>query len=301
MYRAKRMMPDEEAKAFLRTHKIAHVGTVDANGWPYVVPLIYIYEQGDFLYLHTGDHQGHFLTNIQHHPRICVEVGKIGAVHRDKPYACNSALVYSSVIVFGAVRLIDDRALKTWFFDRIWAKYGEEGWTFEPGYPQLNRSILYEQRIAVATGKQSQVFITERFAEGHLNLACKEVNVRKSEGESDMPESIYPPSSQDLARKRRELAPNIQSAFEAFSKSVFADGALPAKTKQLIAVAAAHITQCPYCIKSHTKAATLKRGATPQEIMEAIWVAAEMRAGGAYAHSTISLTTMNEEQQRHER
>jgi AhpD family alkylhydroperoxidase len=114
-----------------------------------------------------------------------------------------------------------------------------------------------------------------------------------------MSESIYPPSSPDLARKRRELAPTIQSAFEVFSKSVFAEGALPAKTKQLIAVAAAHITQCPYCIKSHTKAA-MKHGATPQEIMEAIWVAAEMRAGGAYAHSAISLTTVNENQERHE-
>ena len=43
MYRAKRMMPDEEAKAFLPTHKVAHVGTVDANGSPYVIPLICIY------------------------------------------------------------------------------------------------------------------------------------------------------------------------------------------------------------------------------------------------------------------
>jgi AhpD family alkylhydroperoxidase len=114
-----------------------------------------------------------------------------------------------------------------------------------------------------------------------------------------MPELMYPPASQDLARKRRELAPDIQAAFQAFSKIVFADGALPAKTKQLIAVAAAHVTQCPYCIKSHTKAA-MKHGATPQEIMEAIWVAAEMRAGGAYAHSVISLATMNEEQRQQE-
>jgi AhpD family alkylhydroperoxidase len=114
-----------------------------------------------------------------------------------------------------------------------------------------------------------------------------------------MQESIYPLPSQDLARKRRELAPATQAAFDAFSKSVFADGALPAKTKQLIAVAAAHITQCPYCIKSHTKTA-LKSGASAQEIMEAVWVAAEMRAGGAYAHSTLSLTTINEEQDRHE-
>lgn len=44
----------------------------------------------------------------------------------------------------------------------------------------------------------------------------------------------------------------------------------------------------------------MKHGASPQEIMEAIWIAAEMRAGGTYAHSAISLTTMNEDQQRYE-
>ena len=109
-----------------------------------------------------------------------------------------------------------------------------------------------------------------------------------------MSEPVYPSPSKDLARKRRELAPNTQAAFDAFSQAVFADGALPAKTKQLIAVAVAHVTQCPYCIRGHTKSA-LRHGATQQEIMEAIWVAAEMRAGGASAHSLISLTAMDEE------
>jgi len=42
-------------------------------------------------------------------------------------------------------------------------------------------------------------------------------------------------------------------AWRNFSKTVFEAGALPEKTKQLIAVAVAHVTQCPYCIKSHTK------------------------------------------------
>jgi AhpD family alkylhydroperoxidase len=111
-----------------------------------------------------------------------------------------------------------------------------------------------------------------------------------------MAESVYPISSAELAHKRRELAPDVQAAFDNFSKTVFADGAVPSKTKQLIAVAVAHVTQCPYCIKSHTRSA-MRHGATPQEIMEAIWVAAEMRAGGAYAHSAISLTTIDEEQQ----
>ncbi|HET8727649.1 MAG TPA: carboxymuconolactone decarboxylase family protein [Alphaproteobacteria bacterium] len=112
-----------------------------------------------------------------------------------------------------------------------------------------------------------------------------------------MTDPLYPPPSRETARKRRELAPDIQAAFDAFSQKVFADGALPAKTKQLIAVAVAHVTQCPYCIKGHTKAA-LRHGATSEELMEAIWVAAEMRAGGAYAHSALAIATMAEEQER---
>jgi AhpD family alkylhydroperoxidase len=105
-------------------------------------------------------------------------------------------------------------------------------------------------------------------------------------------ESLYPPQSRELAEERRRLAPGPAAAFRAFSQSVFADGALPAKTKQLIAVAAAHVTQCPYCIRAHTREA-LQRGATGEEIMEAIWVAAEMRAGAAYAHSLLALDTIN--------
>ena len=103
-----------------------------------------------------------------------------------------------------------------------------------------------------------------------------------------MSEPVYPPASAELAQRRAELAPTVHDAFQAFSRQVFAEGALDRKTKQLIAVAVAHVTQCPYCIRGHTRAA-LRRGASEQELMEAIWVAAEMRAGGAYAHSALAL------------
>ena len=99
---------------------------------------------------------------------------------------------------------------------------------------------------------------------------------------------IYPQATKELADQRTKLAPAPAAAFRAFSQAVFAEGALPAKTKQLIAVAVAHVTQCPYCIRSHT-ATAMRSGATAEEIMEAIWVAAEMRAGGAYAHSALAL------------
>ncbi|MBV8398886.1 MAG: carboxymuconolactone decarboxylase family protein [Acetobacteraceae bacterium] len=111
---------------------------------------------------------------------------------------------------------------------------------------------------------------------------------------------MYPAASRELADTRRRLAPDQQAAFDAFGKAVFAEGALTAKMKQIIAVAVAHVTQCPYCIKDHTKAAR-RAGATPEELMEAVWVAAEMCAGGAYAHSALMPSALAEEESRGQR
>ncbi len=109
--------------------------------------------------------------------------------------------------------------------------------------------------------------------------------------------SVYPETGQEINRKRQELAPQQQAAFVSFSKAAFAEGALSAKAKQVIAVAVAHVTQCPYCIRGHTRAA-LRAGATQQELMEAVWVAAEMRAGGAFAHSALMLAEAAEYEER---
>jgi AhpD family alkylhydroperoxidase len=107
-----------------------------------------------------------------------------------------------------------------------------------------------------------------------------------------MTDSMYHPTTPEIAARRKQLAPGIHDAFEAFGHAVFTEGALPEKTKQLIAVAVAHTTQCPYCIQGHTRLAH-RKGASDEEIMEAIWVAAEMRAGGAYAHSTLALHALD--------
>lgn len=109
-----------------------------------------------------------------------------------------------------------------------------------------------------------------------------------------MSSETYPKATAELGARRRELAPDVHAAFDNFSKAVFADAALPETTKQLIAVAVAHTTQCPYCIEGHTKLAQ-RKGASSEQIMEAIWVAAEMRAGGAFAHSTVALHAIGED------
>lgn len=103
---------------------------------------------------------------------------------------------------------------------------------------------------------------------------------------------MFPQATPELARKKADLAPKQVEAWRNFSRTVFKEGVLDEKTKQLIAVAVAHVTQCPYCIKSHTPQA-LKAGASKEEVMEAIWVAAEMRAGAAYAHAGIAMQEMD--------
>ncbi len=106
-------------------------------------------------------------------------------------------------------------------------------------------------------------------------------------------DQLYPEATREISEQRAALAPETMEAFRNFGKAVFKDGALPEKTKQLIAVAVAHVTQCPYCIHDHTTRA-LRKGASKEEIMEAIWVASEMRAGAAYAHSALAIDEMGE-------
>lgn len=91
----------------------------------------------------------------------------------------------------------------------------------------------------------------------------------------------------NLSRLNRleENAPDAMKAFWAFDKAAFAEGALTAQQKQLIAVAVALTTQCPYCIELHRKAAR-EAGASDAQLAEAAVVAAAIRAGGAVTHAT---------------
>jgi AhpD family alkylhydroperoxidase len=84
------------------------------------------------------------------------------------------------------------------------------------------------------------------------------------------------------------LAPQVMKAFWAFDKAALADGAIPVKYKELIAVAVALTTQCPYCIDIHSGNAR-KAGATDAEIVEAAMVAAALRAGASVTHATHAL------------
>ena len=90
-------------------------------------------------------------------------------------------------------------------------------------------------------------------------------------------------------KRMSELAPEVMKAFWAFDRISAAEGAIPVKYKELIALAVALTTQCPYCIDIHSANAR-KAGATDTELTEAAMVAAALRAGGAVTHATHALS-----------
>ena len=99
---------------------------------------------------------------------------------------------------------------------------------------------------------------------------------------------MYDPKNLNKFPRFGELAPEAFKAFVAFDEAAFKTGVIPLKYKELIAIAVALTTQCPYCIEIHSKRAT-KAGATQQELAETTLLAAALRAGGAMTHGTHTL------------
>lgn len=150
-------VPKEEALQLLQNGQVAHVATVGEDGYPYVIPFVYVHDGGNKLYLHIGNiRESHFWSNIKSNPKVSIEVSEMGDLHPGKKYACQSALVYTSVVLFGQVKHITEDSMKEWFFDRLLENYGDPNWEFEKkGYPILPKIELFEVVIENITGKEN--------------------------------------------------------------------------------------------------------------------------------------------------
>jgi AhpD family alkylhydroperoxidase len=97
--------------------------------------------------------------------------------------------------------------------------------------------------------------------------------------------SMYDMANMKKLKSLGALAPETWKGFLAFDQAALADGAIPKKYKELMALAVALTTQCPYCLEIHKEAA-VKAGATEAELAETTFVAAALRAGAAVTHGT---------------
>ena len=96
-------------------------------------------------------------------------------------------------------------------------------------------------------------------------------------------ETYYNPEDLKKFGNIAEFEPDLANKFFSYYGAVFAEGALTAREKSLIALAVAHAVQCPYCIDAYTTD-TLEKGCSEPEMMEAVHVAAAIRGGATLVH-----------------
>jgi AhpD family alkylhydroperoxidase len=99
---------------------------------------------------------------------------------------------------------------------------------------------------------------------------------------------MYDIENLDRMKNLEVHAPKAMQTFMAFDKAALAEGAIPKKYKELIALGVAFTTQCPYCVEIHARNAR-QAGASDPEITESVLVAAALRAGGAITHGTHAM------------
>lgn len=108
-------------------------------------------------------------------------------------------------------------------------------------------------------------------------------------------ESLYQKSSFKRITELKKYAPEAFTSFFEFNNKALAEGELSGKLKELIAVAVAHITGCPYCIELHVTDAK-KAASSKEEVAEAIFVATALKAGSSFAHGVNALNAYDEQE-----
>lgn len=153
--RADKLMPEESAREALARGFAGRLATVGADGWPYVVPLLYVWIDGE-IWVHNTRARGHLRENVEHEPRVCFEVDEAGEVFAYGRFECDTTVAYRSVLAFGRIRVVEDRERKAAFCDALLAKYGDPGWKRPEGfYPRLDQITVYAIAIERLSGKHT--------------------------------------------------------------------------------------------------------------------------------------------------
>ena len=153
--RADRAMSEQQAYAMLERGFSGQLATIGADGYPYCIPLLYMWMDGE-LYVHTGSARGHLRANVEREPRICFEIDEPDEVFDYGRFECDSGLAYRSVVLFGRIRIVEERAVKQRFCEALMAKYGKPDSTRPKGFfPRIDAITVYAIAVERMTGKET--------------------------------------------------------------------------------------------------------------------------------------------------
>src|SRR5205814_9995596 len=141
--RADRMMSEQRAYEMLAHGFSGQLATVGEDGYPYCIPLLYIWLDGE-VHVHTSSAKGHFRANLERERRVCFEIDEPDQVFDYGRFECDSGLAYKSVILFGKIRIVEEKAAKQQFCEALMAKYGKPDTGRPKGFfPRIDMITVY--------------------------------------------------------------------------------------------------------------------------------------------------------------
>jgi uncharacterized protein len=153
--RTDKLMSDGGARDMLAGGHVGRLATVSADGSPYCLPLLYVWLDGE-IFVHNTAALGHLRANVDRDPRVCFEIDEAGEVFDYGRFECDVSIAHKSVIAFGRIRVIGDRAVKQRFCDALMAKYhGRDAGRPKGFYPRLDHITVYAIAIERLTGKET--------------------------------------------------------------------------------------------------------------------------------------------------
>ena len=167
--RVDKLMSGEQTLETLQRGFCGRLATIGEDGYPYCVPLLYVWMDGE-LYVHNTRVRGHLRANVDRDPRVCFEMDEPGEVFPYGRFECDSTLAFRSVIVFGRVRVVEELQTKQRFFEMLMSKSAKSDWAEgELGrpkgfFPRIDLITLYAITVERMTGKETPLpDISERW------------------------------------------------------------------------------------------------------------------------------------------
>lgn len=153
--RTDKQVSEERARELIAHGYCGRLATVGPDGWPYLVPLLYVWKNGE-IWVHNTRARGHLRANVDHETRVCFEIDEPGQVFAYGRFECDTSIAYRSVVIFGRIRVIEDRRQKQAFFDAFMTKYADANWQRPKNfYPRLDQVTVYAIAIERLTGKET--------------------------------------------------------------------------------------------------------------------------------------------------
>jgi len=158
--RTDKAMDEARARALLAAGYAGRLATVGDDGWPYCVPLLYVWMDGE-VWVHNTAAMGHLRANVDHEARVCFEIDEPGETFAYGRFECDSSVAYRSVVAFGRIRVVAERADKQRFCEGLMAKYARPDWDKPEAqrpkgfFPRLDQITVYAIAIERITGKET--------------------------------------------------------------------------------------------------------------------------------------------------